>query len=349
MAGKDFWVRKLLNRFGKLLQRNRKQNHDETDNRRKIPVKRRLYTFLMISQFCLYAVAVINGCSGEDRSRKTEDTGPVVCHRIVSMAPNITETLYALGCGDLVVGVTSFCNYPAEASRKPRVGGYFDPNYEAIMRLKPDMVLVLPEHESVRKYLDGIGIPYKTVHNRTVNEILETITEIGTLCGVQGRADSLRAEIETYISGIKTATADTPRLRALVSIGRQMGTGTLEDVYVAGKNTIYDELLNIAGGANAYSGVDIPYPELSVEGILQLDPDVIFDLATGLEPGIVDTDTLVKDWNAAHGTSAVDKGLVHVIDEDYATIPGPRIILLLGDFAEYLHPGLTVYRFNPGY
>ena len=313
---------------------------------RKDSMKQHVYTFLFISLIC---IIVFIGCSEEDRLPEAKDAGAVVYHRIISMAPNITETLFALGCGDHVAGVTSFCYYPAEAAEKPRIGGFFDPNYEAIIRLKPDMVIILPEHEAVRDYLDSAGIMYRTVHNRTVREILETITVIGTLCGVPNRADSLRSEIESYLDSVQSATSGMPKPRALVSIGRQMGAGTLEDVYVAGKNTIYDELLHMAGGKNAYNGIDIPYPELSVEGIMQLDPEVIFDLATGLEPDAVDMAALKNDWSAARGTSAVDKGRVHVLDGDYATIPGPRIILLIADFAEYLHPGLMVDRFDPGY
>ena len=96
-------------------------------------------------------------------------------NRIISLAPNITETLFALGQGNKVVGVTRFCKYPPEALEKENVGGFFDTNYEAIAALRPDLVILLPEHEKIQKYINKLGLQTLVVHNRCINEILETI------------------------------------------------------------------------------------------------------------------------------------------------------------------------------
>ena len=183
--------------------------------------------------------------------------------RIISLAPSITETLFALGLGNKVVGVTRFCAYPPEASDKQSVGGYLNPNYEMMATLTPDLVLLLPEHETIRIYLDQLDIHYVTIHNRTVDEILETIDTIGILCGVETKAGSLIADIKERINTILKRTGKSPKPSVLISIGRTMGTGTIKDVYVAGAGTFYDELIDLAGGKNAYNSDDIAYPLLS--------------------------------------------------------------------------------------
>ena len=263
-------------------------------------------------------------------------------NRIISMAPSITETLYALELGDRVAGVTRFCQYPAETQEKQNVGGYFDPNYEAIAMLEPDIVLLLPEHEKVWKYLDEFEFHYEVVHNRTVSEIIDTITTIGSLCDVEERARYIVSDIKKRMNVISMQTRGKPQPRVLLSIGRTMGTGTLKDVYIAGKKTFYDELITAIGGKNAYEGVDIAYPVLSAEGLLHIDPDVIIDLVPDLDKRGLDEKTILREWNSVPGVKAVKYGRVHILSGDYTVIPGPRFIMLLEDLARMLHPEIKL-------
>ncbi len=287
--------------------------------------------------------AACSGCdvrredSGNESGGKPDDGG---YHRIVSLAPNITETLYALGCGERVVGVSRFCDHPPEALEKPKVGGYFDPNYEAVAALRPDLVLLLPEQSGAREYLDELGIPHETVKNRTVARILDTIRRIGELCDASMRADSLVTNIETRMRAIAAKTAGRERPAVLISIGRTLGTGTLKDVYIAGKGTHYDELIGLAGGTNAYTGRDIQYPLLSPEGLLHLKPDIIVDLVPGLAETDRDREAVLREWEVVPGVPAVDRSRVHILEGGYTVIPGPRFILLLEDLAEIIHPEL---------
>lgn len=265
-----------------------------------------------------------------------------VYNRIISMAPSITETLYALELGDRVAGVTRFCQYPAETQEKQNIGGYFDPNYEAIAMLEPDLILLLPDHQRVRKYLDEFEFHYEVVHNRTVSEIIDTITTIGDLCDVEERARYIVSEIQKRMNVIHIKTLGKPQPRVLLSIGRTMGTGTLKDVYIAGKKTFYDELITAIGGKNAYEGVDIAYPVLSAEGLLHIDPDVIIDLVPDLDKRGLDEKTILREWNSVPGVKAVKYGRVHILSGDYTVIPGPRFIMLLEDLARMLHPEIKL-------
>ena len=261
-------------------------------------------------------------------------------HRIISLSPGITETLFALGAGDRVVGVTRFCRYPPEARQKADVGGFADPNYEAIAALKPDIVLLLAVHDDVVRYLRELKIPYVTVRNEQVRDILDAIVTVGKVSGSEIRARELVEDISGRMEEIARKTEKTDRPRVLISIGRSPGSGSLGEVYVAGHHTFYDELITCAGGANAYSGYDIPYPALSAEGLMVLNPEIIIDLIPDLKERGLDEVDVRREWALITGIDAVKNGRIHVISADYAVIPGPRFILFLEDLARIFHPEL---------
>ena len=203
--------------------------------------------------------------------------------RIISLSPNVTEILFALGLGDKIVGVTRFCSYPPEAKKKMKVGGYLDPNYEAIVSLKPDVVVLLSGFESIKNSLSELGIKYLEVENKTVAEIMESIDYLGKQFSVEQQAKTILAEMRSKINRIKQKTNHSTRPKVLIVVERNLGTGAIEDVYVAGKNTFYDELINMAGGINAFEDEKIAYPIVSAEGIIHLNPDFIIDLIPQLD------------------------------------------------------------------
>ena len=259
-------------------------------------------------------------------------------NRIISMSPSITETLFALGLGYSVVGVTRFCKYPPIAREKENVGGYMDPNYEAIAKLEPDLVIILPEQGNIRAYLTDLGIEYLIVNNQKVSDIIETIVTIGNVCGAEKSAGELAANINSRIKEIHEQVRDLPQPRVLISIGRTMGTGSLKDVYIAGKNTFYDELIGYAGGENAFENQYIEYPVLSAEGFLYLNPDIIIDMVPDIYNESLNETMVINEWGSVSGVKAVKNNRVHVLIGDYIVIPGPRFILLLEDLLHVIHP-----------
>ena len=279
-------------------------------------------------------------CQGskDDAQQKNVSDIRVQYNRIISMSPNITEILFALGLGDKIVGVTRFCNYPPEAKEKMQVGGYLDPNYEAILSLKPDLVIILHEFEQIRNFLPELGIKYLTVSNKTVTEILSSIDYLGKEFGIEQQAEHILADIQSKIDQIEKKTKDSIRPKILIVVERTMGTGVIEDVYVAGKNTFYDELIQIAGGSNAFDDERIAYPILSAEGIIHLNPDFIIELVPQLEQTGLSVAILKKDWQNLSQINAVQNNRITVISEDYAVIPGPRFILFLEDLVRMIHP-----------
>jgi len=264
--------------------------------------------------------------------------------RIVSLAPSITEVLFALGVGDRVVGVTRYCDYPPAAAERQKVGGYYDANLEAVAALDPHLVILLKEHESVRTQLSSLGVRLLPIDNNTVASILDAITLIGDACGAAARASAMVNDLESRIRRIRERTAGAPRPRVLISIGRNMGAGSLTDVYIAGQDGFFSTLLDMAGGVNVYSDRVIKFPMVSEEGIIELDPDVVIDLVADLERTGVSTQQVLDVWTALGDVKAVRNGKVHIFTEDYVTVPGPRFILLLEKMARALHPEIDLAR-----
>jgi iron complex transport system substrate-binding protein len=263
-------------------------------------------------------------------------------NRIISLSPSTTETLFALGMGHKLVGVTRFCNYPPEAQKLPQVGGYLDLNYEALVTLKPDLVIILPEFEQVKNYLTELNIRYLIVNNKTIHDIIQTIQTLGQMGGVQNEAEMLVNRLQTRMQTIKKITVLLPHPEVLISIGRTVGTGALEEVYIAGKNTLYNEMIELAGGKNTYNNSVQAYPMVSAEGILQMNPDIIIDLVTDMTEKKLTEQQLLKDWDSITSIQAAQNNRIHILSDDFAVIPGPRFILFLEKLVKIIHPELEV-------
>ncbi|PCJ66142.1 MAG: ABC transporter substrate-binding protein [Candidatus Hydrogenedentota bacterium] len=260
--------------------------------------------------------------------------------RIISMAPSITEVLFALDRGDQVVGVTRYCLYPPEAQENTSIGGFMDPNYEAIVALKPDLVILLPIHHDAQARMEQFGITTLSVEHRTLDGILNSIAIIGEATNAASNADALLKNITGRIIAIEEKTASLDRPSVLLSAGRSIGSGKLEEVYVAGKNQWYDDVITLAGGVNAFKNESIQFPALSGEGLYRLNPDVVVEMVPDMKERGFTKEQIVREWDSMPECSAVKNNRVHVFDADYTTIPGPRFIQLIEDLAQVLHPDI---------
>ncbi len=260
--------------------------------------------------------------------------------RIVSMAPSVTETLFALGLGDRVVGVTRFCKYPPEAEGRATIGGYHDPNFEAIVALRPDLVVMLVEHRQLLPAFHKLALSTCEVNHQTIDGVLESFTAIGEACGEQQRAAGVRDEMERRLERVRRKTAGSPRPRVMFAIDRILGTGRLETVYVAGPDGFFDRMIELAGGQNAFQGGRVRFPVVSSEGILRINPEVIVDMVSGMSEGRPAEAAILADWQQLSEVDAVRHGRVYVVAEPYAFVPGPRLVLLVEQLARLIHPEL---------
>lgn len=271
---------------------------------------------------------------------KKEDVSRIktIPKKIISLSPSITETLFALKLGDKIIGRTRFCKYPKEALNISEVGGYLDLNYERIVALNPDLIILLPEHEKAKQYFIELNIPFLEVNNKTIEDILQTILTIGRCCGIEENSKILFDSLNSQMKSIQLISAELKKPTTLISIGREIGVGSIKDMYVAGANTYFDELINLAGGQNIIEDGSISYPTISAEGLIHLNPEVIIDLINPTFTNNLSKQFILKDWKALPKLSAVTNNRVIILNSNYISIPGPRFILLLKDLAKSIHP-----------
>ena len=247
--------------------------------------------------------------------------------RIVSLAPSITESLFAIGAGFQVVGVTDYCNFPAETKLKARVGGMTTPSIETIAALRPDLILVSMEGNLREDFsnLTALGVPVAVTNPRSLEGIYGSLTMLGTL---SGHADSA-AKVVTALRAREKAIAgsnspNAPRALLLVSI---------QPLIAAGDRTFITELLTRAGAQNVAAGVKMTYPTLNREAVVHDDPDVIFVMSDVLST----PEALVQMYPEWKRLSAVRNGRVHRIDADIVSRPGPRAVDGLQILSSFIH------------
>lgn len=297
-----------------------------------------------LSRCCTAAAAlaaVLLAACGPAQPLAPAPVGAPAEARIVSLVPSFTEILFAIGAQDRLVGVSSYCDYPPEAKELPRVGGYFDPNYEAIIALRPNIVLVSDYRGETKEHLAAFGIEVRAYSHNTIAEIVDDIRQIGTLTGRDAEADSVANALLARIEATRQATKDLPRERVLLSVGRDVSDTSMKEVYACGPVGFLNEVLEAAGGANALAPGAADYPVLTAEGILTLQPDRVFEILDDESAPQVADGTVMKAWASLPHFDLDERQRVHVFCNDYAGIPGPRVGRILDDFFAALHPELV--------
>lgn len=297
-----------------------------------MPMRRFLY--IACIALLVFAAALVPTPAGSaDKSPGAE------CERLVSLAPSITEVLFALGLGGNVVGVTRYCDYPPEARERPKVGGYFDPSFEAVLTLRPTLVVALKEHARSVGHMEELGMETFTVDHGSVEGIIGSIEALGSRCAVEERSAELAGSLTERVRTVREKVRGLgPGPRVMVVVGRTRGSGSLRGVYISGAEGFYHSLVEIAGGRNAYQGRTASMPSLSVEGIMTLQPDVIIEMTPGVETTGLTPEEVLGQWKELEGVRAVDSGRVHVLAGDYSVRPGPRFVRLLEEMARIIHP-----------
>jgi len=256
--------------------------------------------------------------------------------RIVSTSPSITETLFALGIGDRVVGVSTYCRYPAEALALPKVGTFLKPDAEIIARLKPELTIVNRGPSGIEQHLNALQLRFITVDPGTVESVFPTIRQIGEAAGVTPRAEALIASLEARLARVRTAVAGRSPTKVLIIVGRR--TGTLTDLIGVSEKSYLGDLVRIAGGVNVLSGTLPAYPRISMETVVRLAPQVIVDAGdmgdTADQREARRTQTLAL-WRAQPLIPSTTR--VFFAGSDAFVVPGPRIVDVAETFARWFH------------
>ncbi len=243
--------------------------------------------------------------------------------RIVSLAPNLTETVFKLGAGNRLVGRTEFDLFPPQAQKIPSVGGYLNPDYEKIIALKPDLILMLPNKAMENRFRE-LGIPAVSFRDETVDDVMNTVSRLGKLLNLERRSRRIVAGIRDTLKLVRSRARNFAPLSAALFVGRN--AGSLRGLYAAGKNTYLSQLWVACGGKNSFADVPRRYFNVSQEGLIRRNPDAI------LEFRIVGADSLQRsvsrlrhDWDALPTLAAVKTGHIKIFTDRYFLIPGPRI------------------------
>lgn len=292
-----------------------------------------------IGAFALFAL--LAGCGGQEAPLPPTAGPDAPARRIVSLVPSFTETLFALGAGDRVVGVSAYCNYPEAARGLPKAGGYHDPNYEAIIALKPDLVLLSSFREETAERLARFGIATRSFPHGSLDEVLGSIAALGVLTGESEAAERIIGEISERIAAARAATQGRPRERVLLVVGRDLGDAALREVYAAGPQGFLNDLLTAAGADNVLKESLAEYPILTVEGIVALNPDRVFEIVDGPKVSREVMESSLNAWSKLPHRDLQGEGRVHLFTGDYMNIPGPRMARILEDFMAVLHPDLA--------
>jgi iron complex transport system substrate-binding protein len=246
-----------------------------------------------------------------------------VARRIVSMAPNITETVFALGVGDRVVGVTDFCVYPPQAKGLPKVGGFFNPNLERLAALQPDLVVLQGRHDKVDRFCAARNIPALHVEMDSLSGIYSGIRDLGEALGARDQAAGLCIAIKNELEAVRADVSGRNKKKVFVSLGRAMGS--MANLYTVGGTSFLSEILEIAGGENIFRDVTLPYPEASKESLIKRAPDVILEMRPGETISPEDRRRIIAEWQIFRNIPAVSHGDIQIVTEDFVLVPGPRV------------------------
>jgi iron complex transport system substrate-binding protein len=256
--------------------------------------------------------------------------------RIVSISPALTEMLFALGAGERVAGVTTYCNYPAETAAKEKVGGFSikSINLEKIIALRPDLVVgQASAHEPVKDDLDKLGVTVLLLPSGGMDQVLLNIAQLGDVLDSAPKAeaviDDIKSRAATVTSRIESIPEDK-RLKVFWEIWD-------EPLMTAGSATFTSDVLHRAGGINIFDDLEQEWPMVSHEEVVERDPDVIMASHTHQRKL---SDEIVSSRPGWDEIAAVRNGRIHLLDGDIVSRPGPRVIDAMEGIAQALYPEL---------
>jgi len=252
--------------------------------------------------------------------------------RIVSLAPSITEIIFALGQEARLKGVTVYSNYPPAALTLPKVGTYIRLDLERIVALDPDLCIAIKDGnpKAAADSLSKLRIPVYAVNPRDIETVLQAVVDIGDLLNAEEKARQLANEMQARVKRVQSLVDSTtyhPRVFFQISKSPIVSVGT---------NTFINELIVLAGGENLAAG-STAYPRYNREQVLALNPDVII-ISSMTKGGSFEQSK--AQWLRWPGIPAVKNHRIHIVDSDLFNRPSPRLVEALEFLAPLIHPEL---------
>jgi iron complex transport system substrate-binding protein len=261
------------------------------------------------------------------------------CSRVISLAPSISEVMIALKLDNTLVGISdydtaSIFQKPLNDKRLHRIGGFLNINLEQILLLKPSLIFALKENQREIQKLRELEQTVEILEHRNIEGIVNSLKQVGSLCGKIQEAQDLVKYIHDTIETIKkdTLLVDREPKNVMIVVGRDEDPVPMKSIYISGKDSFYSDLLKIAGAKNVFKGITASAATITTEGIIALNPDIIIEIiATPSKHTVLDS-SIQQFWSYYKTVTAVKNKKIYIIRDDYATIPGPRFTDLLKKF-----------------
>lgn len=270
----------------------------------------------------------------DDLSRNvTLNTTP---QRIISLAPSVTEILFAVGAGSQVVGDTKYCNYPPEADALPEIGGFSAKSIsvESIVGLQPDLVIAgTTNQKSVVDALEQLSVPVVVLAPDSFDAVYRSITQVGTITGHTQEAEKVVAAMQKRVEAVTTTIASVP-VTDRPSVFWEVYNDPLT---TSGPNTFIGQMIELVGATNVFADATEDYPQVNAEAIIERNPAVI--LGPSSQSGVFSAEAIAQrpGWT---DIQAVRDGRVYTLDGDSTSRPGPRLADGLEALAKALYPAV---------
>lgn len=252
---------------------------------------------------------------------------------IVATAPNLTEILFALGLEERVAGVTIGSVYPPAAENKPKIGTFWQPNIEAVIALRPELVVTLnfPQQKNLADRLTRVGYNCLTLEIEKVDQFFNAIEKIGKAASCEIQAGEIITDIHQKLDALSKKVSGKEKIKVLWVVQRQ-------PLRVAGTDTFVNELIELAGGVNAIGKTIHKYPPIGTEQVIAIAPDVIIEPAMTTMNINAHKKQAIAFWNKYANIPAVANGRIYVIDGDTVSQLGPRLYQGVETVAKCLRP-----------
>lgn len=299
-------------------------------------MKKPIITMLILAFVCLLSLGCVSDKPGDEAEAEkgeiiTDSLGREIKiekypEKIISIAPAITEILFALGLNEEIIGVSDYCDFPEAAQAKEKMGGFEDPNLEVIVANNPDLVFASAgvQEELIQK-LEEVNIKVVVLDADNIRQVIDNILISGTITGKRAAAEELAADMKERMEEIINKVKDQPKPKVFFEIWD-------DPLMTAGSGSFIHNIIEDAGGVNVASDSSERYYTYSRENLLEVDPDIY----------IINTHSHTPDdiinRNGYHVLSAVQNNKVFTIDDNLISRAGPRVIQGLEEMAKIIHP-----------
>jgi iron complex transport system substrate-binding protein len=296
------------------------------------------WTFIIIVFFIAAGVTLFNRLQNQNLSFSPFSSRP---QRIVSLSPNLTEILFELGLGEKIIAVSDDSDYPPQTAKKNKVGSFWQPNTEAIIASRPDLVITesFEQQRAVAESLKRLGYNVLSLKVEKLEGLFTAIEKIGAATGCKQRADKLVEGIRNHLHRLQVQFAAGTKAKVLWVV-------QTEPLRVAGKNTFVTELVELVGGQNAVGDTVQQYPPIGTEELLACAPEIIIHSA--MRKNDIENEQKAAElfWSKWENIPAVRNQRIYVVDPDTILRLGPRVTQGAEIVARCIHPEISAQKFN---